>query len=146
MAAQNAEYWIDRLGLIAHPEGGYFKETFRSPEILQEDSLGQGYIGSRNASTAIYFLVTAEKPSHFHRLATDEIWHHYAGDALELIFIHPNGDLESKWLGKSDAKGCMPQLARLAKSSCCIRITFQIRCLSDCPRTGNASSGSDSVG
>ncbi len=116
MEAQNAEYWIDRLGLVAHPEGGYFKETFRSPEILQEDSLGQDYIGSRNASTAIYFLVTAEKPSHFHRLATDEIWHHYAGDALELIFIHPNGDLESKWLGKSDAKGCMPQLIAPAGS------------------------------
>lgn len=116
MEAQNAEYWIEQLGLIAHPEGGYYKETFRSPQILSEESLGQGYAGSRNVCTAIYFLVTSEKPSHFHRLATDEVWHHYAGNPLELVFIHPNGELESKWLGKSEAAHCMPQLLAPAGS------------------------------
>jgi predicted cupin superfamily sugar epimerase len=116
MKAENAEYWIERLGLTAHPEGGYFKETFRSPQILSEESLGQGYAGTRNFSTAIYFLVTAEKPSHFHRLATDEVWHHYAGNPLELVFIHPSGELESKWLGKSGEGHCMPQVLAPAGS------------------------------
>jgi predicted cupin superfamily sugar epimerase len=116
MAAQDAEYWIRRLGLTAHPEGGYFKETYRSPLWYSEDCLQPDYDGSRNASTAIYFLVTADNPSCFHRLGTDEIWHHYAGEPLELIFLDLQGKLTSKWLGKSDFEGCRPQV--LAPAGC----------------------------
>jgi predicted cupin superfamily sugar epimerase len=111
----DAEYWIAELGLEAHPEGGYFKETFRSAQTLPESALGK-LSGDRSASTAIYFLVTAGHPSHFHRLATDEVWHHYAGDPLELVFIHPDGALESKWLGKDIAGGCLPQVLAPAGS------------------------------
>jgi uncharacterized protein len=104
---EDAAYWIAQLGLQPHPEGGYFRETYRSPLTIPAPD---GYAGSRSASTAIYFLVTAAEPSHLHRLATDEIWHHYAGDSLELVIIHSNGNLETKILGKDIANGCALQV------------------------------------
>jgi uncharacterized protein len=107
---QDAAYWVDRLGLIPHPEGGYFKETYRSGMNLPSEALAGDYVGDRSASTAIYFLVTWDNPSHLHRLGTDEVWHHYAGDALELVAIHADGRLERRMLGKDLDKGEMPQL------------------------------------
>lgn len=105
----DADYWIDRLSLLPHPEGGYFRETYRSPLSLDGDGL-PGLQGSRSASTAIYFLVTDYAPSRLHRLATDEVWHHYAGDPLELTQIHPDGRLETILLGNSPHASGLPQL------------------------------------
>ncbi|MEM7037366.1 MAG: cupin domain-containing protein, partial [Bacteroidota bacterium] len=62
-AGQDAAHWIQALGLEAHPEGGYFREVFRSPETLPTDALPDRYEGERSASTSIYFLVTADAPS-----------------------------------------------------------------------------------
>ena len=67
---RDAEYWISQLGLEYHPEGGYFKESYRSTQQLSPEQLKERYAGDRCASTAIYFLVTAERPSRFHRLPT----------------------------------------------------------------------------
>jgi uncharacterized protein len=96
-ALHDARFWIAHLDLQYHPEGGYFKESFRSGHVLAD--LEPGYAGSRVASTAIYFLVTADRPSRFHRLQTDEIWHFYAGDTLEICCIHPDGRAEALHLG-----------------------------------------------
>jgi uncharacterized protein len=110
----DAKYWIDRLGLEPHPEGGWFKETYRSDLELPQEGLGDGYAGSRSASTAIYFLVTWDRPSHLHRLGTDEVWHHYAGDALELVMLaggsgaeadDQDGHVERRLLGKDMDRG-----------------------------------------
>ena len=103
-----AQDWIERLGLLPHPEGGYFRETYRSSLELPEGALPE-YNGKRCASTAIYFLVTSDAPSRLHRLATDEVWHHYAGDPLELVVIHPEGRLEKILLGSMLEAGCLPQ-------------------------------------
>lgn len=100
--------WIKRLGLLPHPEGGYFRETYRSPLVLPTEALPD-HGGDRSSCTAIYFLVTANAPSRLHRLATDEVWHHYAGDPLELVVIHPDGRLEYILLGSVDVQGCLPQ-------------------------------------
>lgn len=105
----DAAYWITKLGLQPHPEGGYFRESFRSARVIPASALGGSHLGDRAASTAIYFLVTAEQPSHFHRLATEEVWHHYAGSPLELVFIHPDGKLSIQMLGKDLAAGGLPQ-------------------------------------
>ncbi|HVA32754.1 MAG TPA: cupin domain-containing protein [Candidatus Baltobacteraceae bacterium] len=70
-----AEAIIQALGLAPHPEGGFFAETYRS----------QRAIDGRSIATAIYFLITAESPSRMHRVASDEIWHFYAGDPLEML-------------------------------------------------------------
>ena len=67
------------LGLRPHPAGGRFKEVFRSAEAI---TTGAGT--SRSASTAIYFLLATGEFSAFHRVSADELWHHYAGDPLEL--------------------------------------------------------------
>jgi predicted cupin superfamily sugar epimerase len=71
---------IEQLELAPHPEGGFFAETFRA-EILPAPLPGRG---ARSASTAIYFLLRSKDFSALHVVQSDEVWHHYLGDALEL--------------------------------------------------------------
>lgn len=75
-----AEQVIEQLSLRPHPEGGFFSETFRAP-ALPGELPGRG---ERSASTAIYFLLRAADFSALHVVSSDEVWHHYHGDALEL--------------------------------------------------------------
>jgi predicted cupin superfamily sugar epimerase len=72
---------IATLALAAHPEGGYFREIYRSASAVQRlDPLAR-----RTALTTIYFLLTAPDVSRWHRVASDEAWHFYEGDTLELL-------------------------------------------------------------
>jgi predicted cupin superfamily sugar epimerase len=68
---------IARLGLVPHPEGGHFRETFRDT----------GAHGERGHSTAIYFLLARGERSHWHRVDAAEVWHYYAGDPLKLEIV-----------------------------------------------------------
>src|SRR6266404_9974186 len=77
--AASAAYWIERLQLTPHPEGGYFRETYRSPELVAPDALPARFPGARAFSTAIYFLLPSNEVSRLHRLRSDELWHFYAG-------------------------------------------------------------------
>ncbi|MBX2976906.1 MAG: cupin domain-containing protein [Ignavibacteriaceae bacterium] len=95
-----AEYYISKLELIQHPEGGYFKEVYRSDESLEENSLPIRYGSSRNFSTSIYFLLNGNQFSSFHKLKSDEIWHHYDGCSITIYLIDASGKLELKVLGK----------------------------------------------
>jgi predicted cupin superfamily sugar epimerase len=94
---------IDSLDLKPHPEGGFYAETFRA------DLQVQAHGGSRAASTAIYFLLRAQDISSFHRVRSDEVWHHYAGDALELLLLDARGALRRLRLGCDFANGERPQ-------------------------------------
>lgn len=94
------DYWIKTLGLEDHPEGGYFKETYRSTEIVLNRN-GK----KRAASTGIYFLITQEAFSAFHKIESDEMWHYHAGDALEVVMIHKNGEVEVLNVGPDIEKG-----------------------------------------
>jgi predicted cupin superfamily sugar epimerase len=76
---------IDQLQLSPHPEGGYYKEVYRSKDMVASSDNGR----MRNAVTDIYFLLLADKPSCFHRGLHDEIWHYYEGAPLELIELQP---------------------------------------------------------
>jgi predicted cupin superfamily sugar epimerase len=96
---------ISHLQLKPHPEGGFYAETFRS--TLSVDS-GE-HPATRSASTAIYFLLRRQDVSAFHRVTSDEIWHHYLGDPLELLLIDPQGSLSLTRLGTDFAKGERPQ-------------------------------------
>jgi len=80
----NAKYWIKKLNLIPHPEGGYFKEIYRAQEHIQELP---GFIGKRNISTAIYYLLEQGDFSCFHRIKSDELWHHYEGGAINIYYL-----------------------------------------------------------
>jgi predicted cupin superfamily sugar epimerase len=91
--------------LLPHPEGGYYKETYRSKEQLEVDSLPARFNGNRCFSTAIYFLLAKGNFSAFHRIQSDETWHFYAGQALNIFVIHDDGVLETILLGQELTKG-----------------------------------------
>jgi predicted cupin superfamily sugar epimerase len=103
----------DALGLKPHPEGGFFRETFRSSERF--DAVRDGM--PRDASTAIYFLLPAGEISAWHRVRSDEVWHFYDGDALELVVIehegrvvrHDEGRVVRRTLGRDLERGERPQ-------------------------------------
>ena len=82
-----AEYWIDRLGLAAHPEGGFYKETYRSAENIQTCGLPLRFGSPRSFSTAIYFLLRSEDRSLFHRIKSDELWHFHLGASLNIYVL-----------------------------------------------------------
>ena len=90
---------INHYRLLPHPEGGYFKETYRAELVLPANALPAAFAGDRQASTAIYFLLEQGNFSAFHRIHSDECWHFYAGQTLIIYIIHPNGKLEEIKLG-----------------------------------------------
>jgi len=108
MTAQN---WIDALGLMPHPEGGYFKETYRS-EAFATNVGGE----PRHLATSIYFLLRGEEISHFHRLTSDEIWYYHAGDSLTLHLIDNDGVASELVLGSNF--NCGEQLQIVIPSGC----------------------------
>lgn len=107
---ENAAYWINRLQLVRHPEGGYFREIYRSSEIVNKKHLPDRYSGFRNFSTSIYFLLESHEFSAFHRIKSDETWHFYTGAALDLITINPSGVLSEYKLGRNSEHGEVFQL------------------------------------
>lgn len=95
-----AAYWIERLGLQKHPEGGWFKETYRSKEIIEQAAFLEIYSGNRNVSTSIYYLLEGSDKSVFHRLKSDETWHFYTGTSnIKIIMISPAGKLSEHLIG-----------------------------------------------
>lgn len=100
-----AEAWIGRLNLQPHPEGGYYAETYRSPERVAAAHLPHRYGGSRSFATAIYFLIRGGAFSSLHRIHSDEMWHFYTGSRLTVYVIHPEGSLEEIHLGPDPEAG-----------------------------------------
>lgn len=98
-----AEDWIAHLQLAPHPEGGYFRETYRAAETVIPTV--SRYHGQRMASTAIYFLLRGNQTSRLHRLCSDEIWHFYAGSSLTLHLLLSSGKYEAIRLGDAVASG-----------------------------------------
>lgn len=80
---KTSEHWIKKLKLKKHPEGGYYREIYRSAENVSTPR------GKRSESTAIYFLLKYPDVSHFHKIASDEVWHFYAGSELTVYMLDP---------------------------------------------------------
>jgi len=91
---------IARLELKPHPEGGYYRETFRDKHTD---------VNGRAFSTAIYFLLKGGEPSHWHRIDATEIWHYYTGSALVLQIAHDGCAPHTVRLGADVAAGERPQ-------------------------------------
>ena len=104
-AMVSAEDLIKQFGLIKHPEGGYFRESYRSLESIPQQALPSRYTGARAYSTTIYFLLIPGTVSRLHRLCSDEVWHFYLGERLELLQISPEGSMEKVSLGQNIASG-----------------------------------------
>ncbi|HPE75183.1 MAG TPA: cupin domain-containing protein [Draconibacterium sp.] len=102
---KTAKYWITKLNLEKHPEGGWFKEVYRSVEMISAKCLSGIFNGDRNISTSIYYLLEGDDFSAFHRIKSDEIWHYYAGNSsIEIITIR-NGEIEIQQLGNQSEEG-----------------------------------------
>jgi len=96
----SASYWITKLGLEEHPEGGYYAEVYRSEERIPAPALPDRYSGERSMSTGIYFLLNSERFSAFHRVNSDEAWHYYTGNQPVILYVlSPNGKLAKVMLG-----------------------------------------------
>lgn len=109
MKENTAEYWIQNLGLEAHPEGGFFKSTYDSKTLLSDnDVVGEGK--TRRLYTSIYFLLRSEDISHFHRLKSDELWYYHGGSSLTVHVIDGDGEYKEYKLGLKLKKGEVPQL------------------------------------
>jgi predicted cupin superfamily sugar epimerase len=98
----NAQELILKLELIPHPEGGYYKEMYRSEETMDTPQ------GNRNVCTSIYYLLENHDKSNFHRIKSDECWFFHQGDALE-IFVLDNVTLKTITLGNDIMDGQLPQ-------------------------------------
>lgn len=99
------EQLIKQYDLKPHPEGGWYKQTYKSTGIIRAIALPQGFGGDRVFSTAIYFLLEKGDFSAFHRIKSDECWHFYAGDPLHVFVIDHNGGLQIITLGNNIDKG-----------------------------------------
>ena len=113
-----AQDWIDALELRPHPEGGHFRETYRSHETIAQAHLPPRFTGDRALATAIYFLLQGDDFSALHRIRQDEVWHFYAGGPLVISVIAPDGELTAIQLGADLAPAkCRRRLFQPAVSS-----------------------------
>jgi len=102
-----ASYLIEHLGLRPHPERGYYAETHRAATTVTPADRGV----TRSASTAIYFLITADQPTtYLHRLKSDEVFHFYEGGPLDVLRISPDGTWDVARLGTDLESGERPQI------------------------------------
>ncbi len=97
MMHYSVEDWVRQLDLLPHPEGGYYKE------IIKAERQAEGQ--TRPAYTSIYFLLTDDNISHFHRIDADEIWYYHYGHTLTVHMIHPDGQYEAVDIGPDVTKG-----------------------------------------
>jgi uncharacterized protein len=100
MTNRDVRDWIEKLQLEPHPEGGYFRQTYRSEVVIAREALPAGFSGKRAVSTAIYFLLEGKNFSAFHRLRSDEVWHFYMGGPLVVHVIEPEGNYFRILLGR----------------------------------------------
>ena len=95
---RNAAYWIEKLRLARHPEGGYYRETYRCEREIE----------GRACSTAMYFLLPANEVAKFHRLRSDEVWHFYDGSELTIHIISQRGDYRTEVIGPASFQAVVP--------------------------------------
>jgi uncharacterized protein len=114
--SRDAAFWIEKLRLEKHPEGGHYRQTYRADLILAKESLPKEFAGARAISTAIYFLLEGEEISAFHRLRSDEVWHFYLGAPLAVHVIGRAGDYSELLLGSDPEAGEV--LQAVVKAGC----------------------------
>lgn len=105
----NGNQIITLFDLTKHPEGGYYKETYRSKGEILSENLGNNFEGNRNYCTSIYFLLTSDTFSAFHKISQDEIWHFYTGTPLKLHLISPDGNYSFVLIGNNFLNDEIPQ-------------------------------------
>lgn len=108
MPAPTLNRWIEQLALEPHPEGGWYREVYRSSEVIPQAALPSRFGGDRAFSTSIYYLLGPGDFSALHRIEQDEVWHWYDGGRLLVEVIHPDGSRDTHRLGRDVAAGDRP--------------------------------------
>ncbi len=103
-----AQHWVETLELTPHPEGGYFRETYRAAESISAAALPTRFSGDRNLCTSIYFLLEAGQASTFHRIKSDEIWYFHLGTPIRIHSIADDGSANSVLLGEEAFQTVVP--------------------------------------
>jgi len=96
---------VKKYEMFPHPEGGWYKETYRSEEQINGNALPERFSENHSISTAIYFLMEKGNFSAFHKIKSDECWHFYAGQTLLIYVLDNAGNLEIVKLGNNIEKG-----------------------------------------
>jgi predicted cupin superfamily sugar epimerase len=105
-----ADYFISKLSMDRHIEGGYYKEIYRNSFNISHEGYAYEFEGDRALSTTIYFLLEWGQVSKFHKLKFDEIWFYHYGCPMIIHMIDNNGEYKSVRLGLEIEKGEMPQV------------------------------------
>jgi predicted cupin superfamily sugar epimerase len=104
------EKLVELYGMLPHPEGGFYKETYRGEGLIPAQALAkQGHHGDRAHSTAIYYLLPPGTKSMLHRMCSDEVFHFYLGGPMTLVKLGPKGEVETARLGQDVEKGMVLQ-------------------------------------
>lgn len=106
---ERINYLVSQFDLQPHPEGGFYKETYRSDDLIPQEVLREEFSGPRNLCTGIYFLLTHGNFSAFHRIKQDELWHFYEGDTIHIHVIDAHGEYTRFELGTEFESGEQPQ-------------------------------------
>jgi hypothetical protein len=110
-AERGAQYWIEKLNLVEHPEGGFFAPAFRASDQIIGNGLPDRFNGDRAIVSCIYYLLEKGRFSVFHRLKSVEIWSFFEGDPLTIHILDPLGALIERRLGRDLDKGESFQIA-----------------------------------
>lgn len=102
---KQAAYWIEKLALAPHPEGGWFRETYRAQETIPVAGLPGRFDSARSFSTAIYFLLVSGQFSALHRIKSDELWFFHAGGPLAIHSLTEEGRHHTRILGNTPEQG-----------------------------------------
>jgi len=102
---EKVKFYIDKLQLIPHPEGGYYREIYRAGEMILAEHLPGNFKGNRSISTSIYFLLQKNDFSAFHKLKSDELWHFYDGSAIKISIIDEDDKFSEIFLGNNIVQG-----------------------------------------
>ncbi len=101
--------WIERFEMNPHPEGGYYKEVYRSETVIPAEALPACFGASRNCCTSIYYLLERGNFSAFHRMRQDEIWHVYDGGPIRIHLLLDGGASQGMLLGRTPERDGVPQ-------------------------------------
>ena len=104
------KYFVEKLNMKEHPEGGYYNECLKSGDIIDAKTVDSSFDGNRKLWTSIYFLLKDRDVSRFHRLKSDEIWYYHSGVPMVIHIINKNGELERVKLGLDIERGERPQV------------------------------------
>jgi uncharacterized protein len=105
-----AERIMALLDLKPHPTCGFVAETYRAQERIPDEALPTAYAGSRPFASVLYFMVTVDAQIRPHRIRSDQMYHHYLGDPLEVLLLYPNGTGEITIIGPDLVAGMRPQV------------------------------------